>query len=167
MCSTPIIPVPMTPYLARSVSTTAGPHFHAVKRTLNPWKTAVSASANCFPAATLPSVMTATQMVNFSYAIGDRATGACVLVDPAWHVNDLVDIVEADGMSVEGVLATHYHADHVGGSIMCTTLRASPHYWSESTTDSCSNCHCGWNEPQTSPPINIAHEPGDVLAVET
>ena len=60
----------------------------------------------------------ATQMVNFSYAIGDRATGACVLVDPAWHVNDLVDIVEADGMSVEGVLATHYHADHVGGSIM-------------------------------------------------
>ena len=39
----------------------------------------------------------ATQMVNFSYAIGDRATGACLLVDPAWHVNDLVDIVEADG----------------------------------------------------------------------
>ena len=60
----------------------------------------------------------ATQMVNFSYAIGDRSTGSCVLVDPAWNVNDLVDIVEADGMSVEGILATHYHADHVGGSIM-------------------------------------------------
>ena len=60
----------------------------------------------------------ATQMVNFSYAIGDRATGSCVLVDPAWNVNDLVDIVESDGMSVDGVLATHYHADHVGGSIM-------------------------------------------------
>ena len=27
----------------------------------------------------------ATQMVNFSYAIGDRATGACLLVDPAWR----------------------------------------------------------------------------------
>jgi glyoxylase-like metal-dependent hydrolase (beta-lactamase superfamily II) len=60
----------------------------------------------------------ATQMVNFSYAIGDRASGECVLVDPAYAVGDLVDAVEADGMQVAGVLATHYHADHVGGSMM-------------------------------------------------
>lgn len=60
----------------------------------------------------------ATQMVNFSYAIGDRSTGECVLVDPAWAVHDLIGVVEADGMSLVGVLATHYHADHVGGSIM-------------------------------------------------
>ena len=33
-------------------------------------------------------------MVNFVYAIGDRATGECVLVDPAYAVGDLVDIVE-------------------------------------------------------------------------
>ncbi len=60
----------------------------------------------------------ATQMVNFSYAIGDRASGECVLVDPAYAVGDLVDAVEADGMTVRGVLATHYHADHIGGSMM-------------------------------------------------
>lgn len=60
----------------------------------------------------------ATQMVNFAYAIGDRETGECVLVDPAWRVSDLVEVVGADGMTVSGVLATHYHADHVGGSIM-------------------------------------------------
>ena len=60
----------------------------------------------------------AQQMVNFVYAIGDRATGECVLVDPAYAVDDLVDVVEADGMSVTGVLATHYHPDHVGGSMM-------------------------------------------------
>jgi hydroxyacylglutathione hydrolase len=60
----------------------------------------------------------ATQMVNFAYAIGDRVTGECVLVDPAWNVADLVDVVASDGMHVTGVLATHYHADHVGGSIM-------------------------------------------------
>lgn len=57
------------------------------------------------------------QMVNFVYAIGDRATGECVLVDPAYAVDDLVDAVEADGMVVGGVLATHYHPDHVGGSM--------------------------------------------------
>ena len=58
------------------------------------------------------------QMVNFVYAIGDRTTGDCVLVDPAYRVNELIDIVEADAMRVVGVLATHYHPDHVGGSMM-------------------------------------------------
>jgi hydroxyacylglutathione hydrolase len=60
----------------------------------------------------------AAQMVNFVYAIGDRRTGDCVLVDPAYDPGALVDTVSADGMTVTGVLATHYHPDHVGGSMM-------------------------------------------------
>jgi glyoxylase-like metal-dependent hydrolase (beta-lactamase superfamily II) len=60
----------------------------------------------------------AEQMVNFVYAIGDRQTGECLLVDPAYSPGELVDIVAADGMTVAGVLATHYHPDHVGGSMM-------------------------------------------------
>ena len=60
----------------------------------------------------------AQQMVNFVYAIGDRDTGECVLVDPAYAVNDILDVIEADHMRVTGVLATHYHPDHVGGSMM-------------------------------------------------
>ena len=59
----------------------------------------------------------ASQMVNFVYAIGDRSTGECVLVDPAYDPSAIVETVRADGMTVTGVLATHYHADHVGGSI--------------------------------------------------
>ena len=57
-------------------------------------------------------------MVNFVYAIGDRATGECVLVDPAYSIDELIESVGADGMTVVGALATHYHADHVGGSMM-------------------------------------------------
>jgi hydroxyacylglutathione hydrolase len=60
----------------------------------------------------------AQQMVNFVYVIGDRSTGECLLVDPAYAVADLLDTVAADDMRVTGVLATHYHADHVGGSLM-------------------------------------------------
>lgn len=60
----------------------------------------------------------ARQMVNFVYAIGDRSTGEAVLVDPAYSVGELVDVVETDDMRVTGVLATHYHADHVGGTMM-------------------------------------------------
>src|ERR1700678_552479 len=59
----------------------------------------------------------ARQMVNFVYLIGDRATGEAVVVDPAYVVRDLIDIVEADGMKLTGVLGTHYHPDHVGGEM--------------------------------------------------
>ena len=68
----------------------------------------------------------AQQMVNFVYAIGDRSTGECLLVDPAYAVNALVDLVEADGMRVAGVLATHYHPDHIGGSMMGYTIEGVP-----------------------------------------
>ncbi|MCM3886488.1 MBL fold metallo-hydrolase [Frankia sp. R82] len=57
-----------------------------------------------------------TQMVNFVYLVGDRETGEAVVIDPAYRVNDLLDLLAADGMRLTGALATHYHADHVGGS---------------------------------------------------
>ncbi|MEY2464097.1 MAG: hypothetical protein QOH64_2235, partial [Acidimicrobiaceae bacterium] len=60
----------------------------------------------------------ARQMVNFVYLIGDRETGEAMVVDAAYGIRDLLDIVEADGMRVVGALATHYHPDHVGGDMM-------------------------------------------------
>jgi glyoxylase-like metal-dependent hydrolase (beta-lactamase superfamily II) len=60
----------------------------------------------------------AAQMRNFAYLIGDRQTGDCVVVDPAYAAGDLVDTLEADGMQLSGVLVTHHHPDHVGGEMM-------------------------------------------------
>jgi glyoxylase-like metal-dependent hydrolase (beta-lactamase superfamily II) len=57
-------------------------------------------------------------MVNFVYAIGDREQGQAVLVDPAYGVRELVDVVKADGLELTGALATHWHPDHVGGDLM-------------------------------------------------
>ncbi len=57
------------------------------------------------------------QMVNFVYVIGDRSTGEAVLVDPAYDIATILDVVAGDGMNVVGTLATHYHQDHVGGAI--------------------------------------------------
>ena len=56
-------------------------------------------------------------MVNFTYLIGDRTTGEALVVDPAYAPGDLLDIAMADGMRIVGALATHYHADHIGGSM--------------------------------------------------
>lgn len=60
----------------------------------------------------------AAQMVNYVYLIGDRETRQCVIVDPAYAVEELLAVAAADEMSVVGVLATHYHPDHIGGSMM-------------------------------------------------
>jgi len=60
----------------------------------------------------------APQMVNFVYLIGDRERGEALAVDPAYNVRELVEILEADGLRLTGVLATHWHPDHVGGDLM-------------------------------------------------
>jgi len=64
----------------------------------------------------------AQQMRNFAYLIGDRETGEAVLVDPAYAAGELVDTLEADGMRLSGVLVSHHHPDHVGGTMMGFTL---------------------------------------------
>jgi glyoxylase-like metal-dependent hydrolase (beta-lactamase superfamily II) len=65
----------------------------------------------------------AMQMRNFAYLIGDRQTGDCLVVDPAYAAGDLLDTLEADGMQLSGVLVTHHHPDHVGGSMMGFELK--------------------------------------------
>ena len=60
----------------------------------------------------------ARQMRNFVYLIGDRRTGEALVIDPAYDPAGILEQCAADGMRLAGVLATHYHPDHVGGSMM-------------------------------------------------
>ena len=56
-------------------------------------------------------------MQNFVYLIGDPETRECVVVDPAWEIDAILDQVAADGMQLGGVLVTHTQQDHVGGHL--------------------------------------------------
>ena len=56
-------------------------------------------------------------MQNFVYLLGDSASRECVVVDPAWEIDAIVDTAAADGMRLVGALVTHTHQDHVGGSL--------------------------------------------------
>ena len=57
------------------------------------------------------------EMQNLVYLIGSRSTRECLIVDPAWDVDGLLDQAAEDDMEVVGALATHYHQDHIGGKI--------------------------------------------------
>jgi len=57
-------------------------------------------------------------MQNFVYLIGDREKRRAVVVDPAWDIDAICKTLEEDDMVLEGVLATHFHPDHLGGDLM-------------------------------------------------
>lgn len=59
----------------------------------------------------------AAQMQNFIYLVGDADSKECLIVDPAWDIQGVLDAAGDDDMRVVGALITHYHPDHVGGSI--------------------------------------------------
>ncbi|HGY92619.1 MAG TPA: MBL fold metallo-hydrolase [Planctomycetes bacterium] len=60
----------------------------------------------------------AADMLNFVYLIGDKDSRECVVVDPAWDIQGILDRIAEDDMKLAGVLATHYHPDHIGGDLL-------------------------------------------------
>ncbi|MDN5797657.1 MAG: MBL fold metallo-hydrolase [Intrasporangium sp.] len=52
-----------------------------------------------------------------SYLIGDPSTGQAVVVDPRRDVAEYLDDAQAHGLSIVGVVNTHFHADFVSGHL--------------------------------------------------
>jgi glyoxylase-like metal-dependent hydrolase (beta-lactamase superfamily II) len=110
----------------------------------------------------------ARQMANFTYVIGDVETREALLVDPAYAPDDLLTFLEREGLTLTGIVATHYHADHVGGDLLGIAVRGIaeiaeivdvPIHVQASETI--------WVTQGTGvgvPPI-VAHQPGDVIHV--
>lgn len=81
----------------------------------------------------------ATQMVNFCYLIGDLGKRECVVVDPAWDIAGLLDVVSSDDMKLTGALVTHYHPDHIGGDLFGHNVEGLAHLKEEA--DVPIHCH--------------------------
>jgi len=54
-------------------------------------------------------------MQNFTYLIGDPVSHEALVVDAAWDIPALVQLVEQGGYTITKALVTHYHQDHLGG----------------------------------------------------
>ena len=110
----------------------------------------------------------ATQMRNFAYLIGDRSTGDCLIVDPAYAAGDLLDALEGDGMRLSGVLVTHHHPDHVGGSMMGFELKGLAELLNRTSVPVHVNAHEAlWVSRVTGSGMNdlTSHEHGDKVSV--
>ena len=110
----------------------------------------------------------AAQMRNFAYLIGDRETGDTVIVDPAYAAGDLLDILESDGMRLSGVLVTHHHPDHIGGSMMGFELKGLAELLERVAVPVHVNTHeAQWVSRVTGIPMSdlTAHQHGDRVSV--
>lgn len=108
------------------------------------------------------------EMANFAYLIGSRETRECLVVDPAWSVDALLDQAERDGMRVTGALVTHYHQDHVGGSIFGMQIEGVARLLARAPVP----IHVNAREAEGVRKVTgasasdlVAHEGGDVLAL--
>ena len=52
-----------------------------------------------------------------SYLVGDRSTGRAVVVDPRRDIAEYLADAEAEGLTIEWVIETHFHADFLSGHL--------------------------------------------------
>lgn len=55
-----------------------------------------------------------------SYLIGDEATGRAVVVDPQRDIAQYLEDASANGLTIERVIETHFHADFLSGHLELT-----------------------------------------------
>src|SRR6187397_3411066 len=53
----------------------------------------------------------------YSYLIGDTTTGRAVVVDPQRDISGYLADAAANGLHIERVLETHFHADFLSGHL--------------------------------------------------
>lgn len=72
----------------------------------------------------------------FSYLIGDTTTGRAVVVDPQRDVTQYLDDAASNGLRIERVIETHFHADFLSGHLeLAEATGASISYGSRARAD--------------------------------
>ncbi|MFQ5666540.1 MAG: MBL fold metallo-hydrolase [Candidatus Binatia bacterium] len=57
-------------------------------------------------------------MQNFVYVVADPLTHEAAVVDAAWDIDRIVQLLEEDDLKLTAALITHFHPDHLGGDLM-------------------------------------------------
>ncbi len=71
------------------------------------------------------------ELRNFAYLVGDEKSKLGAIVDPAGDVGKILDTVDRKGLTLEYVINTHAHHDHVSGNrfiVSKTGAKIAMHY---------------------------------------
>ncbi len=110
----------------------------------------------------------AATMRNHVYVIGDGLSRQALLVDPAYDVAAILRWLAAADLSLVGVLATHYHADHVGGDIFGEHIEGLVDLLELADVQvHVQKDEVAWVTEMTGAPVSslVAHSDGDVVQV--
>src|SRR5579864_9331425 len=58
--------------------------------------------------------------------IGDEATHEAMVIDPGDDINDVLQVVHENGLTVKQIVITHAHIDHVGGAMKLRAATGAP-----------------------------------------
>lgn len=94
-------------------------------------------------------------MENFVYLIQDHSSHRTAVIDPAWEIPPIIELVNRNGLQLTDILLTHSHYDHVNAldKLLLQYNQAEVHL-SKSEAEF-------WNNPLLKTP-NL-HQDGDVI----
>ncbi len=69
------------------------------------------------------------------YVVGSRAAESAVVVDPTRQTDQFKIVAEETGLTIEGVLDTHVHADHISGGPTLAAELEVPYYLGEHASE--------------------------------
>jgi hydroxyacylglutathione hydrolase len=107
-------------------------------------------------------------MRNHTYVVGDAGTGEVLLVDPAYDVIGLFGYLAKEHLKLVGVIATHYHADHVGGEILGERIEGLVELLEKADVPvHVQKDEVAWVAEMTGAPVSalVAHSDDDVVEV--
>ena len=53
------------------------------------------------------------EFINYSHIVFDNKNRDALIVDPAWDLNGIIDVIEKNNLNLKWILLTHSHKDHV------------------------------------------------------
>jgi hydroxyacylglutathione hydrolase len=65
-------------------------------------------------------------LAHYSYILGDRGSGQCLVIDPRRDVDIYLKIAQQNEMRIVNIIETHIHADYVSGSLALAARTGAP-----------------------------------------